>query len=174
MGKLFSIETRIRDRSEKGVGVFSDQPVDEGRTVWIVEGADPSEQKLAAVRYCRPRFGRWKIGLVFVLDERRNLERQPVEGEAKLSWGYIAAEAFHCEAKVLNISAVGVMVEVDRPVPVDARARLEGPNLECMGYVRHCTPKGDLFLVGMQLAAAPIGKGSSEREVWAGLSLQYP
>lgn len=175
-GKLHSVITRIRDRSGNGLGVYADEPIQAGKTVWVVE-ADLPVERLASVRYCRPRYGRWKVGLAYVAEERRKVERCPVEGDAELSWGYVAAEAFRCEVQVLNVSPLGAMVKADRPVPLDCRARLRGAQMECMGYIRHCSEApGDEegYLVGLLFAASPTDNTKSVREMWSGLSIQYP
>ena len=174
-GKLHSVLTRIRDRSDAGLGVYCDEPIQTGLTVWLRDpDDDPEGQRLAAVRYSRPRYGRWKIGLIYVEKEQRRVERLPVSGTAELSWGYIAAEAFRCEVEVVNVSPLGAMLRADRPAPIDARARLHGPPLECMGYIRHCTPKEDAFMIGIQFAAEPLDKTKSVRELWGGFTTQYP
>ena len=165
---------RIRDDSPRGLGVYADVELPRDTYVWVVDERDGDEQRKAVVQYSRRRAGHWKIGLVFVNQERRRVERFPVSGKAKLSWGYIVAEGYECEAVVLNVSQIGALVETEQKIPIDARVQLEGDALECMGYVRHTTPRDGRFLIGLQFAAEPMTRGRRQRVPWEGISIQYP
>jgi len=160
--KIHSVTTKLRDESKDGLGVFCDRPIEPGRVVWIADEEDV--QQKAVVRYSRPRFGRWKIGLYVVKDEKRRVDRYPVSGPGRITWGFLAADTFDADVRVVNVSPVGAAVLSPISIPPDARARLFGDQLDCIGTVRHSTPQGDGFLIGLHFSAQPLDTRPEARQ----------
>jgi len=152
--RIHSVTAKVRDESVDGLGVFNDAPLEPGCTVWVTDEND--DQQKAVVQYSRPRFGRWKIGLYIVRGERRRVDRYPVTGEARLTWGFLSADTYSTDVRAVNVSPVGASLDSPTPVPADVRARLFGEQLDCMGVVRHCTQRGERYLIGLHFSAQPL------------------
>jgi len=167
--KIHSVCAKVRDESLDGLGVFLDTPLAQGRTVWITD--DKAAQQKAVVQYSRPRFGRWKIGLYLVREERRRVDRFPVTGLAQLTWGFLSADTYSVDVRVLDVSPVGASLDSAHSVPAEVKARLAGEQLDCMGTVRHCTPRGERYRIGIHFSSRSL----DSREIPEGFtSLESP
>ena len=143
------MKINIRDMSDSGLGISSDELLRVCQTVWI--STDSGTKCKGVVRYCRKEPGGYFVGVRRVLRERRRAERQPAGGKGKLHWEAAGGGQKEAEALVRDANGYGVQLHVPDLVPVPAVVRLEGQESDCFGSNCYCTSYQDGYLVGLHV-----------------------
>ena len=88
--------------------------------------------------------------------ETRRYERVPSATPVKLRWQGTSGEAHFARGKILNASSSGICIELPEPIKPLSYITLDAPGLTkgawaANGSVRHCSPKGCKYFVGVEL-----------------------
>ena len=93
-------------------------------------------------------------GAIVILRRRpaRRLQRHALFSTVELSWKNANGDPCSCEGMCRNVSSGGLGVEAPQPLPLNAAVSLRVPALDLRGagIVRHCTPGGEGYLVGIR------------------------
>jgi len=86
-------------------------------------------------------------------NKRRLHSRIPANARLQLHWHDVRAGQRQVPARTVDISKFGVRVEVERSIPTGTIVVVYTPQgmVVGRGSVRHCTPKGLNYLVGLYL-----------------------
>ncbi len=84
--------------------------------------------------------------------ERRRTERFIAEPDVWVAWSYPEKGRLHVRGRCLDFSGNGVRVELGRALPVGVAVTVGVPirRLQKPATVRHCTPAGPYFAVGLE------------------------
>lgn len=84
--------------------------------------------------------------------ERRREERYIAEPDAWVAWTDPSGLRLHLRGHCLDISASGIRIETDRPIPLDAKVTIGVPvrKLQRSARVRHCSASGPYFVAGFE------------------------
>jgi hypothetical protein len=91
---------------------------------------------------------------VSIDEEKRRLHsRIPANARLQLQWHDVRAGQRQMPARAVNASKVGALVEVERPIPTGTILVIYTTQglVVGRGNVRHCTPKGMNYLIGLYL-----------------------
>lgn len=81
--------------------------------------------------------------------ERRLHSRLAIDREVRLTWQDRRGD-HSVRSRALDMSKYGLLLEVDREIPLGVVVFIEtGAVLYGRGCVRHCTPSGERYLVGL-------------------------
>jgi hypothetical protein len=90
-----------------------------------------------------------------VVQERRQRKRFGVRAKVLASWVAATGGPRSSQARCSDISQIGIRLETDQAIPPRTVVHLESAELHMAGaaVVRHCSPKGPRFEVGLEFAA---------------------
>ena len=81
--------------------------------------------------------------------ERRLHSRLAIDGEVRLTWQDRQGD-HSVRSRALDMSKYGLLLEVEREIPLGVVVLIgTGAVLYGRGCVRHCTPNGERYLVGL-------------------------
>lgn len=86
--------------------------------------------------------------------ERRNEPRVRRNDEVIIEWTDASYDAHHVRARCLDLSATGMRLQLDSPVPAGQYIQFAVPTGDFRGSatVRFVRPEGDSFVAGLKFA----------------------
>ena len=148
------------DESKNGLGLLTEFRFRPGQVVYVLrEEAKPLQ---ASVCHARLAGESYHVGLAVIPRERRRVERTTATGEASLHWTSATGTPLSVRANVRNVSEGGIQVESGEPMDEGVVIRIRGSNVECLGSVRYCAPRGKTYYLGLQMIGEPLLADSTE------------
>jgi hypothetical protein len=83
--------------------------------------------------------------------ERRRRQRLPAHGELKLQWRAKEGAEREVNVHAIDISPLGMAFRSRAEVPIGRAVALFDGTAVLSGQVRHCTPDGDEFTIGIEV-----------------------
>ena len=142
------------DESTNGLGLLTEFRFRPGQVVYVLkEEASPLQ---ASVCHTHPAGDSYHVGLAVIPRERRRMERTTASGDASLHWTSSAGAPVTVQGSVRNVSEGGIQIESKQPLDEGVVIRIRGANVECLGSVRYCAPRGETYYLGLQIIGEPL------------------
>ena len=99
--------------------------------------------------------------------ESRRRPRATVPGLVKLLWQDATGAHRTAQAQCLNISEIGMRIDLHSPVPVRQYLRVESDQYGLLGMasVRYCTREGIRFVAGLEFSSGMRYRPQMEKSI---------
>ena len=150
---------RIRDQSENGVGVLTENELPVGQSVRVVTAR---LDEFGVVRHCDAVEDGYFIGVVLVKHEKRRFERRPCREPATLRLSRPFEGRDQWAVMILDSTPYGVQVRASVHIPQRAAVKLIHTDWQCLGSICYSKSIDDGYIAGIHFIGELFTDDSAE------------